>query len=138
MTVPIFITVNTRKRISAFEMTSYRCLLWISWKEHRTNQSILEEIGEETRLLKDIQRRKLQFFGHTARADNLCTAVLHSWISGKKRRVRPRRRWTDDSRDWMGSSVAECTRMAQERELRTMENNGVAEPSHRPSAMKMI
>ena len=61
------------------------------------------------------------FFGHTARADNLCTAVLHGWISGKKRRGRPRRRWTDDIRDWMGSSVAECTRMAQERELwRTM------------------
>ena len=31
-------------------------------------------------------------------------------------RGRPRRRWTDDIRDWMGSSVAECTRMAQERE----------------------
>ena len=60
-------------------------------------------------------------FWHTARADNLCTAVLHGWISGKKRRGRPRRRWTDDIRDWMGSSFAECTRMAQERELwRTM------------------
>ena len=88
-----------------------------------TNQSILEEIGEETRLLnlKDIQRRKMQLFWHTTRADNLCTAVLHGWISGKKRRGRPRRRWTDDIRHWMGSSVAECTRMAQERELwRTM------------------
>jgi len=96
-------------------------MLRISWKEHRADQSILEEIGEEMRLLKDIQRRKLQFFGHTARADNLCTVVLHGWISGKKRRGRPRRRWTDDIRDWMGSSVAECTRMAQERELwRTM------------------
>ena len=32
-----------------------------------------------------------------------------------------RRRWTDDIRDWMGLSVAECTKMAQERELwRTM------------------
>jgi len=112
---------SDRKRISAFEMTSYRRMLRISWKEHRTNQSIMEEIGEETRLLKDIQRRKLQFLGHTARADNLCTAVLHGWISGKKRRGRSRRRWTDDIRDWMGSSVAECTRMAQERELwRTM------------------
>ena len=46
---------SDRKRISAFEMTSYRRMLRISWKEHRTNQSILEEIGEETRLLKDIQ-----------------------------------------------------------------------------------
>ena len=47
--------------------------------------------------------------------------VLHGWISGKKQRDRPRRRWTDDIRDWIGSSVAECTRMAQERELwRTM------------------
>ena len=54
---------SDRKRISAFEMTSYRRMLRISWKEHRTKQSILEEIGEETRLLKDIQRRKLHFFG---------------------------------------------------------------------------
>ena len=51
----------------------------ISWKEHRTNQSILEEIGEETRLLKDIQRRKLQFFG-TRRERTTC--ARRSFMAG--------------------------------------------------------
>ena len=61
-------------------LTSYRRMLPNSWKEHRTNQSILEEIGEETRLLKDIQRRKLQFFWHTRRERTTC--AQRSFMAG--------------------------------------------------------
>jgi len=34
---------SDKKRIAAFEMTAYRRMLRISWKDHRINQSILEE-----------------------------------------------------------------------------------------------
>ena len=104
-----------KKRIASFEMTAYRRMLRISWTEHRTNQSILEQLNTTPRLLEEIQRRKLQYFGHVARADSLCTTVLHGRIAGTRKRGRPRRRWTDDIKDWTGSSLAECVRAAQDR-----------------------
>jgi len=92
--------VSDRKRISAFEMTSYRRMLRISRRRNATSE----------------RHSTTEIAVFWAQGES-----RHGWISGKKRRGRPRRRWTDDIRDWMGSSVAECTKMAQERELwRTM------------------
>ena len=73
---------SDKKRIAGFEMRAYRRMLRISWKDHRTNQSILEELDTNARLLNDIglQRRKLWYFGHVVRADNLCASILHGHI----------------------------------------------------------
>ena len=54
-------------------------------------------------------------FGHVVRADNLCTSILHGRIAGTRKRGRPRRRWTDDIKDWTELPVAECVRTAQDR-----------------------
>jgi len=52
---------------------------------------------------------------HVVRADNLCTSITQGRIAGTKKRGRPRRRWTDDIKDWTELPVAECVRTAQER-----------------------
>jgi len=106
---------SDKKRIAEFEMTAYRRMVRISWKDHRTNQSILEELDTNARLLNDIQQRKLWYFGHVVRADNLCISILHGHIAGTRKRGRPRRRWTDDIKDWTELPVAECMRTAQDR-----------------------
>ena len=110
-------TINAadRKRLNAFEMDMYRRMLRISWTEHRTNNSILEELEPARRFLAEVKRRKLQYFGHVVRADNLCTHVLHDIVAEKRRRGRPRRRWTDDIKQWTGISVAECVQHAKDR-----------------------
>jgi len=81
-------TVNAadRNRLNAFEMDMYISVMRISWTEHRTNNSVLEELKPACRLLAEVRRRKLQYFGHVVRADNLCTHVLHSIIAGIRRR----------------------------------------------------
>ncbi|GFO04978.1 endonuclease-reverse transcriptase [Plakobranchus ocellatus] len=56
------------KKINSAEMWFYRRLLRISWRERRTDQSILEELNEERKLLNYIKKRKLTFFGHTCRS----------------------------------------------------------------------
>jgi len=99
---------SDKKRIAGFEMTAYRGMLRISWKDHRTNQSILEEVDTNARLLNDIQRRKLRYFGHVVIADNLCTSILHGRIAGTWKRGRLRRRWIE-------LPVVECVRTAQDR-----------------------
>jgi len=90
-------------------------MLRISWTEHRTNNSILEELEPARRFLAEVKRRNLQYFGHVVRADNLCTYVLHGIGAGKRRRGRPRRRWTDDIKQWIGISVAEYVQHAKDR-----------------------
>ena len=93
----------------------YRRMLRISWTEHRTNNSILEQMEPACRFLAEVKRRKLQYFGHVVRANNLCTHVLHGIVAGKRRRGRPRKRWTDDIKQWTGISVAECVQHAKDR-----------------------
>jgi hypothetical protein len=104
-----------KKRVTAFEMTAYRRMLKISWTEHRTNASILEELNPNVRLLTEVMRRKLKYFGHIVRAENLSTSILHGRVNGVRRRGRPRRRWSDDIKDWMRLSIAECIRRARDR-----------------------
>ena len=39
-------------------------MLGVSWREHRTNKSILEELDVERELMVKL---KIQYFGHVAR-----------------------------------------------------------------------
>ncbi|KAI8500917.1 hypothetical protein Bbelb_210120 [Branchiostoma belcheri] len=103
------------RRIQALEMKCYRKILRISWTDHRTNDSVLEQLGVERTLLNTIKRRKLQYFGHATRAENITTHILQGVINGRRSRGRPRRRWGDDVRDWMGMPLAECSHRARDR-----------------------
>jgi len=51
---------SDRNRIESFEMWCWKKMLGISCKEHRTNISILEEIGLERELMGKVARMKLQ------------------------------------------------------------------------------
>ena len=50
------------------------------------------------------------------RAQNLNTHILEGRIDGKRNIGRPRRRWLDDIKDWMGRPLAECTAIARDRD----------------------
>ena len=54
---------RTKKNLEAAEMWFYRRMLRISWKEKRTNESILEETNQERSLIKTIRKRQLKFLG---------------------------------------------------------------------------
>jgi len=90
-------------------------MMRISWTEHRTNQEILDELAPSRRFLPEIQRCKLKYCGHIVRAENLSTTILHGRINGSRSRGRPKRRWTDDVKNWSGLPIAECINMARER-----------------------
>ena len=70
-------------------MWCWRKMLEISWKEHRTNISILEEIGLERELMGKAARVKLQYFGHVTRgsAGNLALTVLEgcTWFTSPRK-----------------------------------------------------
>ena len=58
---------SDRNRIEAFEMWCWRKMLSMSWQEHRTNDSILTELGLERELMGRVAKLKLQYFGHITR-----------------------------------------------------------------------
>ena len=55
------------KKINSAEMWFYRRLLRVSWKQKRTDENILTELGVKRQLLDTIKKRKLSFFGHICR-----------------------------------------------------------------------
>lgn len=102
-------------KLHAFEMYCFRRLLGVSWRDHRTNESVLQELGVQREFVQTVRKRKLQYFGHVVRAQNLSTDILEGRVHGRRPRGRPRRRWTDDIKEWTRRSMAECTTMARRR-----------------------
>src|SRR6218665_3421568 len=59
------------KRLEAFEMWTWRRMEKVSWTEHKTNEELLEMIGEERSLIRTIKTRQKQWIGHTLRGESL-------------------------------------------------------------------
>ena len=113
------LTKRLESRINAFEMRSYRSLLKIPYTAHRTNTSVIDEIlnhiGRFERLLETIKRRKLQWFGHIVRAENLSTMILEGCVNGARGRGRPKRHWLQDITEWSRLSLGELLMKARDR-----------------------
>ena len=105
-------------RIQAAEMWIYRRMLRISWKERRTNDSVMLELNTTRQLLGLVLRRKLSFLGHTHREGGcqLVKTVIQGKVPGKRRRGRPRASYGNNITKWMGKTMSEVIRETQERD----------------------
>jgi len=65
-------------------MWCWRKILSISRQEHRTNDSILTELGLERELMGRVAKLKLQYFGHITRgsAEQLALTALEGIMEG--------------------------------------------------------
>ena len=79
------------KKIEAAEMWFYRRLLRVSWKERRTNDSILNELDRDRKLLTIICQKKLKYVGHASRnmQTDLMKTVLQGKAQSKRKQGRP-------------------------------------------------
>jgi len=102
-------------KLEAFEMWLYRRILKISWVQKKTNEEVLQLVCQERTLIKEIIKRKLNYFGHTARHDSLSKALLEGCVEGTRRRGRQRTSWFQNIQEWTGLGYAECARLAQNR-----------------------
>ena len=106
--------------------------------EHRTNDSILTELGLERELMGRVAKLKLQYFGHITRgsAGQLALTVLEGIMEGLRHQGRPRRQWIHDIEDdWLRihSAKGDVTRSS------TMEKKdiGVVVCCRQPSSRKV-
>ena len=81
---------ETRRRIESFEMWCWRRMLKVKWTEKRSNEWVLEQVGEMWTLLKAIERRKKQWLGHVMRHNGMMREVVEGKMKGKKGKGRPR------------------------------------------------
>ncbi|VEN59756.1 unnamed protein product [Callosobruchus maculatus] len=75
-------------RIDAFEMWTWRRMLIIPYTAHRTNVSVLDELGNPTRLSSIVSMRMLTFFGHIHRSGNMEKLVVQGHAPSGRRRGR--------------------------------------------------
>jgi len=92
-------------------------MLSISWQEHRTNDSILTELGLERELMESVAKLKLQYFGHITRgsAGQLALTVLEGIMEGLRHQGKPIRQWIHDIEEWIGCEYIQLKEMSQDR-----------------------
>src|SRR6218665_1255705 len=101
------------KRLEAFEMLTWRRMEKVSWTEHKTNEEILETIGEERSLIRTIKTRQKKWIGHTLRGETLLKTVIEGKMLGKRSRGRLRQMMLD----WMPvEGYRKLKEQAQQRE----------------------
>ena len=111
----MFEQISSGPNITAFENKCYRRILRVPWTEHRTNDSIRQELGiKDEWLLQYVRKQKLSYFGHIKRQDGMEKRVLEAYIPGKRRRGRPRCRWQKTVVDAFGS-MQQAGRLARDR-----------------------
>lgn len=108
---------NHLKKLNGFEMWCWRRLLGIRWVERRTNESVLEQMGNPESLCNSIINRQMTYFGHIMRRnnENLEKAILTGKIQGRRGRGRPRRTWIDGIKDFTNKNLNEIKEMCQDR-----------------------
>ena len=105
------------KKINSAEMWFYRRLLRVSWKQKRTDENILTELGVKRQLLDTIKKEKLVIFGHICR--NKCTLmkdIIQGKMEGRRGRGRPKTAYMDNIREWTGRNNREINAMTEDRE----------------------
>ena len=83
-------------------MWFYRRMLRISWKDKKTNISILQELNTKRELVYTIVKRKMTYFGHAMRHPKclLMKDVITGKTNGKRGRGRPRTSYMKNLSDW--------------------------------------
>ncbi|VEN62280.1 unnamed protein product [Callosobruchus maculatus] len=87
-----------RACIDAFEMWTWRRMLRIPYTAHRTNVSILDELGNPKRLSSIVSMRMLTLFGHIHKSDNMEKLVVQAHAPSGRRRGRSPTRWVDTTK----------------------------------------
>ena len=85
----------------------------VSLKDKRTNEEVLQIVGESRQLLQKILERKKNWIGHVLRGEGLMLEVRKGRMEGKRGRGRNRIGMLDDL---IENSYHELKKKAQDRE----------------------
>jgi hypothetical protein len=103
-----------------FPVLTYNCETWTLNKDIEKRIEALEmwilRLSVSPTLLTHIQTRKLKYFGHIARHENICKDILEGKVEGKRQHGRQQLMWLDDIKIWTKRTMHECTVEAKNRD----------------------
>ena len=115
------LTAEIKRRIQALEMTCYRRLLNISYKDHVANEEVRNRIqnaiGVHGDILTIVKKRKLRWYGHILRSSGMAKTILQGTVKGASRRGRQKKRWEDNIKEWTGMGFGDSLRAAEDKEV---------------------
>src|ERR1700733_9708080 len=83
------------KRLEALEMWIWRRMEKISWREHKTNAEVLQQVGEKRTMIETIRNRQRKWMGHILRSDNSMLKISRKgWRQEKEEEDRELCYWT--------------------------------------------
>ena len=76
-------------------MWIWRRMAKVSWKDKRTNEEVLQIVGENRKLLQKIQERKKNWIGHVLTGEVLMLEVMkgRAWKEGEAEEGRELESW---------------------------------------------
>ena len=101
------------------EMRCYRKILYISYKDHVTNEEVRAKIQQAIGAYEDltiVRRRKLRWYCHVSRSSVLAKTILQGTVKEGRRQGRQRKRWEDNIREWTGLEFVNSQRAVEDRE----------------------
>ena len=96
-------------------MWIWRKIEGVGWKDRKSNEQVLHDVGEEKNLLNTIVKRKTNWIGHVLRGDGLMKDMIEGRIDGKRGRGRRRLSMLHELME--GGSYEQLKRKAEDREL---------------------
>ena len=111
------LTSDLMKQLEATEMWFLRRMLRISYKDKVTNEEVLRRAKVDRTLMKDIVKRKMEFFGHVIRKEELENLVVTGFIEGKRARGRQRETYLTYLQNMKGMTPIELIHLAYERDV---------------------
>ena len=88
-----------KNKLNAAEMWCYRRMLRINWTDRVTNEEVLQRIGMQRTLIKEIRKRQINFLDHILRREKTEHLCLTGKIEGRKSRGRQRLKYLDSILD---------------------------------------
>ncbi|XP_042883267.1 uncharacterized protein LOC122260182 [Penaeus japonicus] len=104
------ISTQMERRLEAVEMWFLRRIFRISWVDHVSNEAVLRKAGVERMVMKNIQKRQLEFVGHIMRKNKYENLALTGRIEGKRSRGRQRITYLNSLSTWMAGQIPESER----------------------------
>ena len=86
----------------------------ISWRDKKTNEEVIQLADEQLCIIPTIKKRKITYFGHMIRRNNIHTLLLEGPLEGKPSRGRPRTEWMTNITEWTGMRYEDLVRLAQD------------------------
>ena len=100
------------QRLNALEMWLWRRMERVSWKDRKTNEEVLDMVGEKRSIVETIVKRKKNWIGHILRGEGLLKDVIEGRMEGKPPRGRKRIGMIDDLKE---KSYQDMKRRAEDR-----------------------